>query len=97
MKQNERFSSIEEFEILPVPTNSKNCLGVGSFGSVKLAKHKHSLIKYALKIVFYFFIIYIINFLGEFERIRVRSRSSKYSKRNKSAFKIRSPIYYKIL
>ena len=53
MRQNEKFTSIEEFEILPVPTSTKNCLGVGSFGNVKLARHKLTNKKYALKIVIF--------------------------------------------
>ncbi len=53
MKTNERFTSIEQFEILPVPTSTKNCLGVGSFGNVKLARHRTSHRKFALKIVFF--------------------------------------------
>ena len=53
MKTNERYTSIEQFEILPVPTSTKNCLGVGSFGNVKLAKHRVSHQKFALKIVYF--------------------------------------------
>jgi len=51
MKTNEIFNSLQELEILPVPSNPKNCLGFGSFGSVKLARHRISNKKYALKIV----------------------------------------------
>ena len=52
MKANEMLSSMQEFEVLPVPSSTKNCLGLGSFGIVKLARHRTSNKKYALKIVF---------------------------------------------
>lgn len=55
MKNNiNKFSNLEEFEILPVPSSSKNCLGVGSFGQVKLARYRKNNQKFALKIVFFF-------------------------------------------
>lgn len=74
MKQSEKFTSIDEFEILAVPTSSKNCLGVGSFGIVKLARHKLTNKKYALKIVWIYSSLFIIYnalkiFIGQPQRI----------------------------
>lgn len=53
MKTFHSFNSLEEFEILPVASSSKNCLGIGSFGQVKLASARKTNQKYALKIVFF--------------------------------------------
>ena len=74
MKANEMLSSMQEFEVLPVPSSTKNCLGLGSFGIVKLARHRTSNKKYALKIVCpkrsLIFHKYFDS--GEYERVRVR-------------------------
>lgn len=53
MKTFHSFNSLEEFEILPVASSSKNCLGIGSFGQVKLASARKTNQKYALKIVLF--------------------------------------------
>ncbi len=45
------FSNIDEFIFLKDPVKGKNNIGVGSFGEVKLAKHKESGNLYAIKIV----------------------------------------------
>ena len=44
--------SLKDFEIVDVP-KKHNALGVGSFATVKLARHKASSKLYALKIVSY--------------------------------------------
>lgn len=47
-----RFSNgSSEFEWIKDPKKNKTQLGLGSFGEVKLALHKASNIKYAIKIV----------------------------------------------
>lgn len=60
MKTLHSFNSLDEFEILPVASSSKNCLGVGSFGQVKLALARKTNQKYALKIV----LIFLLNLMS---------------------------------
>ncbi|KAL4464498.1 hypothetical protein ABPG72_003908 [Tetrahymena utriculariae] len=48
---NKKYSSIAEFEFIKDPKKNKTQLGVGSFGEVKLAIHKKSGAKFAIKIM----------------------------------------------
>jgi len=50
-----QFKSIDEFSILSPPDETKQNLGHGSYGVVKLAKNLKNDNKYALKIVHHFF------------------------------------------
>ncbi|EAR93776.2 Serine/Threonine kinase domain protein (macronuclear) [Tetrahymena thermophila SB210] len=51
LANNKKFSSITEFEFIKDPKKNKTQLGVGSFGEVKLAIHKKSGTKFAIKIM----------------------------------------------
>ncbi|KAL4441400.1 hypothetical protein ABPG74_013695 [Tetrahymena malaccensis] len=51
LANNKKFSSITEFEFIKDPKKNKTQLGVGSFGEVKLAIHKKSGAKFAIKIM----------------------------------------------
>lgn len=48
---NNKFSSANEFEFIKDPKKNKSQLGIGSFGEVKLAAHKKTGKKFAIKIV----------------------------------------------